>query len=215
MTMDEKKSELRLNRVKEDFLAIMGERPNHPACQQFYDLLLEASFKDEKCKVLPDINPNIICSALSRYEGEFVDAYTLHLTEWGQNEMREVYLPVICQGSFDRFLTTFLFIKRFGKPEDYDLNERSVYYSLREGSCLAGRVNIARDVSIQGLNNAIGEISQSKRFWYTTDLQQFTANGKQPLTMDAFTPIIANAKHNKPFSQQRSERSDVYLDAFD
>lgn len=201
--------------VEAEFLSIMGPRPSQPACQRVYDALLEGSLTDLKCKVWPDIVPTKIYAALSRHGDALAVAYAHHLTQWPYKHMLSLSVPLINQGSFDRFFITYLFVDRFGRPEDYELDERHVYYALREGCCMAGRINLSRDVRIRGLNRAIGKVPHLKRFWYTHDLQLKVARHPKPVSMDAFSPIIANAKRGKPFSQQRSERRPHEEDAFD
>lgn len=206
--------EQRRRQVEVEFLSIMGQRPNHVACQRIYDVLLEGSLTDLKCKVLPDIDPQKIYSALSRYGEAFASAYAKHLSQWNGNDILGTSLPSINQGAFDRFLISYLFVKHFGLPEDYELDERSVYYALREGCCLAGKINLSRDISIQGLNHAIGNVPHIKRFWYTYDLQVKVAQHPQPVSMNEFSRIIANAKQGKTFTQRRSERVPGEEDAF-
>jgi hypothetical protein len=82
-----------------------------------------------------------------------------------------------------------------------------MYYSLREGCCLADGMNLADDVGIAGLNRAVGDVTPKKRFWYNQDIQTAVANSKEPLSMADFSSIILNAKKNKPFTQQENEKA--------
>jgi hypothetical protein len=194
-------------RIEGEFAAIMGPPPVDQHALRVYEILKQGSQADKRCKVLADVDPTSIYMAIQRHGEEFANALSAHLQEWSHKEMCDVTIPTVNQGWFRRFLIQYLFVKRYGSPDQYEGAEAKMYYSLREGCCLAGGMNLADDVGIAGLNRAVGDVTPKKRFWYNQDIQTAVANSKEPLSMADFSSIILNAKKNKPFTQQENEKA--------